>query len=424
MWGAVPSLADNRYLGPQGSDAATGTLNAPWKTLGKAHGLMAAGDTLFIRGGTYTGVTMDWSNSGSAGKPMVIKAYPGDTPVFQGNGSDTFMRSTGQYLIFDGLEISGYTRCAFNPTGGGHLTFRNCDMHDILAQEYGAVTPQYCDNVVIENNTFRKMGRSLTQTMFDHAIYNAAGSHDIVIRSNLFLDSHGGPAINHYHTPSPYNVLIYDNVFVMTLGSERSGVFTGDGAHDVRVFNNTFYIDANGAETAYGVKFNSGNGTNEAVNNIFYWLGGDANSSIMAPGKFQDLTDGNLYFPSKDPDDTGAHSYVGDPLFVDAKAGDFHLSPGSPAINSGRTLNAVPRDLDGISRPIGSGFDIGAYEYPIATGLSGSAMGSRSRSISERNRAVGEGHGHRYLFYPLQTTTPHSGDSRTGAFDAQGNRTR
>jgi len=58
----------------------------------------------------------------------------------------------------------------------------------------------------------------------------------------------------------------------------------------------------------------------------------------------------------------GAHSLVGDPRFIDPAHDDYHLALGSAAIDHG--VDAVAyTDLDGNVRPIGPGFDIGAYEY-------------------------------------------------------------
>jgi hypothetical protein len=42
---------------------------------------------------------------------------------------------------------------------------------------------------------------------------------------------------------------------------------------------------------------------------------------------------------------------------------DFHLQPGSPAIDSGATVSHTTIDFDGSSRPQNSLYDIGAYEY-------------------------------------------------------------
>jgi hypothetical protein len=50
--------------------------------------------------------------------------------------------------------------------------------------------------------------------------------------------------------------------------------------------------------------------------------------------------------------------------FVNSTAGSFnlHLTPGSPALNHGDPGNYPARDLDGQSRPQGSGPDAGADE--------------------------------------------------------------
>ena len=59
-----------------------------------------------------------------------------------------------------------------------------------------------------------------------------------------------------------------------------------------------------------------------------------------------------------------ANSSIGEmPRFVDASAGDFHLADGSVGIDAGKALpEKVPADIDGTSRPQGSGWDCGCYE--------------------------------------------------------------
>ncbi|QDV44221.1 Adenovirus EB1 55K protein / large t-antigen [Stieleria neptunia] len=57
------------------------------------------------------------------------------------------------------------------------------------------------------------------------------------------------------------------------------------------------------------------------------------------------------------------------PLFADPATGDYHLSMGSPAINSGADLSGlVSIDLDGNSRPSFQGFEMGAYEFMEPSG--------------------------------------------------------
>jgi parallel beta-helix repeat protein len=59
---------------------------------------------------------------------------------------------------------------------------------------------------------------------------------------------------------------------------------------------------------------------------------------------------------------TGAVNVWGDPAFADPDAGDYHIGPGSAAIDTGVDVG-VTTDMDGHPRPIGDGFDIGADEY-------------------------------------------------------------
>lgn len=56
----------------------------------------------------------------------------------------------------------------------------------------------------------------------------------------------------------------------------------------------------------------------------------------------------------------------GDPLYVNAPFGDFHISPGSAAIDSGLATNAPAIDFDGEARPLGAGFEIGFDETDSA----------------------------------------------------------
>ncbi len=53
----------------------------------------------------------------------------------------------------------------------------------------------------------------------------------------------------------------------------------------------------------------------------------------------------------------------GEPRFASPETGDFRLNAGSPAVDAGKESPGVTTDLDGRPRPIGLGWDIGAYEW-------------------------------------------------------------
>jgi hypothetical protein len=60
----------------------------------------------------------------------------------------------------------------------------------------------------------------------------------------------------------------------------------------------------------------------------------------------------------------GANNVLGaDPQFVNKTAGDFHLAPTSPAIDTADPSATELVDFDGTARPQGAKRDIGAFEY-------------------------------------------------------------
>ncbi|MCD6365038.1 MAG: right-handed parallel beta-helix repeat-containing protein [Planctomycetes bacterium] len=66
-----------------------------------------------------------------------------------------------------------------------------------------------------------------------------------------------------------------------------------------------------------------------------------------------------------------SNMFVGPEDFVNAAAHDYHLLAGSAAVDAGADLTAegVLFDFDGVPRPQGDGYDVGAYELPEPTTL-------------------------------------------------------
>lgn len=76
------------YVSPTGSNAGTGAIEDPWQTLAYSFSQLSAGDTLWCRGGTYSGSFIQWTPAGTTDAPIVIKAYPGETPILDGGYQD------------------------------------------------------------------------------------------------------------------------------------------------------------------------------------------------------------------------------------------------------------------------------------------------------------------------------------------------
>ncbi|HQM69590.1 MAG TPA: Ig-like domain-containing protein [Bacteroidales bacterium] len=117
---AVASLhGSSFYLSPQGNDLnGDGSINAPWFTLEKAWKAAVAGDTIWLRGGTFEYITMQdlTGKDGINGKRIKIWAFPGERPVItKGSTFDMVDQSNlifieADYVHLKGLEISNFSQ--------------------------------------------------------------------------------------------------------------------------------------------------------------------------------------------------------------------------------------------------------------------------------------------------------------------------
>lgn len=181
-----------------------------------------------------------------------------------------------------------------------------------------------------------------------------AGAVDdsMIIRDNLIYNCNtGGIFIGGYETGRGVTVYcqVLNNTFYQNDSKKSgSGEFLIQKAHDNVIKNNIFYT--NSQKQAIANAFNSSSSYNNMIdNNLFY----SANGSSGIDGVSLDV-----------------HPKSGDPKFVNAQGGNFHLLSGSVAIDGcdvAYTPVSAERDLDGNARKVGSAVDIGAYEFSAAS---------------------------------------------------------
>ena len=83
---ALPEAADAAgvyFVAPGGDDDAAGTMSAPWGTVQKATESLSAGDTVFIRSGSY-GEQLIPGVSGAPGAWITYAAFPAETAILDG----------------------------------------------------------------------------------------------------------------------------------------------------------------------------------------------------------------------------------------------------------------------------------------------------------------------------------------------------
>ena len=75
--------ANTFYIAPTGSsDSNVGSIGTPFATIGKAVGVAAPGDTIYMRGGTYNLASrVQISKAGTSANLLHLFAYPGEIPV-------------------------------------------------------------------------------------------------------------------------------------------------------------------------------------------------------------------------------------------------------------------------------------------------------------------------------------------------------
>ena len=120
------------YVANGGDDTNNGSLYFPYATLTKAASSAVAGDTIYMRGGTYNlGSTVTLSKSGTSTNKFYLFAYRNEKPVFnfaQQSSSDG-IKVNGSYWHLKGIEstYAAHNGIAIN---GSNNIIENCKVHD------------------------------------------------------------------------------------------------------------------------------------------------------------------------------------------------------------------------------------------------------------------------------------------------------
>jgi len=122
-------------------------------------------------------------------------------------------------------------------------------------------------------------------------------------------------------------------------------------APDVMMANNTIADNDYGAIAVYSYV------TLTMKNNIL--ANNDLGIYADTPPSMTLLADTNLFFSETD-NYTGTNAITGTNPMLDA---DYHLQNGSPAMDVGLTIPWLTVDLEGVSRPQGPKYDLGAFEF-------------------------------------------------------------
>ena len=101
--GQISSASCTTYA--PASRSCSGGSDRGYRTLAGASSAAVAGDTVYLRGGTY-GEALTPARSGTASQPITFAAYPGETPTLSGLSGVALSFTGRSYIVVDGLTVT------------------------------------------------------------------------------------------------------------------------------------------------------------------------------------------------------------------------------------------------------------------------------------------------------------------------------
>ncbi len=394
--------AATKYVSNAGNNNNSGNSWAQaWLTLEYASDHVFAGDSVWIADGNYTG--FDMRTPGTAANPIVFIASGSNCVINVHNPvtMDGINIENADYIEVNGVRVINQPRNGIRLALSAHCIVRNTYCSN--CQERGIFTG-FTDDLLLEYN-------ECLNSVAEHGIYVSNSSDNSIIRYNICHHNHGGGIqINADVSqggdgistdPEIYGNVIYEN------GLGGGAGINLDGVQGAFIYNNLLYqnhssgialfqqdgatpsINAdivlntivNPSDARWCILIVNGSTGAQVYNNILInqhvWKGSIALDPDAVTGFNSDYnvvvnsfsTGGDgIHIPLVDWQALGydAHSMLAAPLaqiFV-APGSDYHLLNNSQPVNAGNGTLAfgVNTDIEGITRPQGSQYDIGAYE--------------------------------------------------------------
>lgn len=420
--------ATNYFVSAGGNNNNSGLSSAQaWATLQYAANKVVAGDSVFVSDGTYVGCYIE--ATGASAKPIVFKANGNNVVVNQPNNKtqDGINVENCKWIVIDGFRVINQPRAGIRVVESDNCVVRNnyCD-----ANERWGIFTGFAENILIEYN-------ECSNSRVEHGIYFSNSADNPVIRYNKShhnskcgihmngdIDMGGDGIISNARVEGN---IIYEN------GATGGSGINCDGVVNSVIINNLLYenhasgislfqIDGGGASTGNKIANNTiinasnarwclnitdGSTGNVVFNNILINQHPSRGSISVSSNSLTGLACNNnilINRMSKDGDNTTISlaawqisGYDGNSLlannlsdiFLAPASGDYHLKANAQAIDKGSNIVSayVTNDIENSSRPQGTAYDIGCYEYGV------------SNSVQEKNSK------NSFMLFPNPATT-------------------
>jgi hypothetical protein len=372
-----PTIPENAYyIAPNGSDSNDGSFEHPWRTVNHAWRNSGGGDTVLMREGTYTeSFTLSSGSQGRgvAGQMWTLKSYPGEQARF----TNATLIINANYVRIQGLVLEGVGQdCNIDVGDSGVPDHVEIIDNVFTGRQSVRVVSFTGTNGLIQGNTV-----NITSGSVSHAFYIKHGNGN-TIRGN-YITGMSKYGIQIYdedkysqYTASIKNILVESNTIVASKTKSGIVISGGDGSQppidvDGIVIRKNIFI--NNAENAILVAYEGRIRNISIYNNVLY--GNDIGVEISAVDVDGVAIKNNIFHSNRyaqtdissrinnliishnlyhQPASVGAGAsddspVFGDPMFVNAPGGDFHLQANSPAIDAGVDVglpyNGIAPDL-------------------------------------------------------------------------------
>jgi uncharacterized protein YjdB len=198
-----PGTHTGWYVTTNGSSGGSGTASSPWDfstALNGGNGKVQPGDTIWVRGGTYTG-TYSTNLNGTASAPIIVRAYPLERVTIDANelSNDVFV-THGSYTWYWGFEftnsdptrvfstISSSSRPDVVVNNGTHMKYINLVVHDggVGFYTYTNMPDVEIYGAIVYNNGWQAPDRG-----HGHGLYLKNDVGPVVARDNVIFNQFG-----------------------------------------------------------------------------------------------------------------------------------------------------------------------------------------------------------------------------------------
>ena len=374
------------------------------------------GDTISLLSGNYSDFTLSGKNNSSF---ITIRAYTGATPVF----TSIDIHNSSNWKLY-GVDIkprysSGADGTEAVNLDGNFLTIENCiinysdDISGWIASDWLA---RAGNGVIMDGSNINVISNTIT--VVDHGIACSANnslvshnlivnfrgdgirglSNDVIYEYNIIKNSYdvddnhddgfqswsyGSGGVG---TGTVYNVTLRGNTIInfedpnQPFKGELQGIGLFDGMFENWLVENNLIITNHWHGISFYGAINCKIINNTVVDNDNTpepdpWImvndhkNGTPSSGVIVRNNIAtdySLTGGYTEDHNIEITMNQAPTYFINPS---GGIGNYHLINNSPAIDAGSGNGAPNIDKDGVSRPQGSSFDIGCYEFTNASGI-------------------------------------------------------